>query len=111
MPHSPITAGTKVVYQEGIYTVRAVDGNVLELEYHTGDFFRLVHISSVIVCPPPATQTAASLPAPAAGQGVGTRHHFLCLFFFPAGRLAKVHQSECMYAPGALVSVGRRWPA
>ena len=76
MPHSPITAGTKVVYQEGIYTVRAVDGNVLELEYHTGDFFRLVHVSSVTVCSPPATPTApASLPAPAdAGQGVGTIH-------------------------------------
>lgn len=71
MPHSPITAGTKVIYQDGIYTVRAVDGNVLELAYHTGDFFRLVHASSVLVCPPPATQTAASLPAPAAGQGVG----------------------------------------
>ncbi len=72
MPHSPITAGTKVIYQDGIYTVRAVDGNVLELAYHTGDFFRLVHASSVLVCPPPATQTAASLPAPAAGQGAGT---------------------------------------
>lgn len=72
MPHSPITAGTRVVYQEGVYTVRAVDGNVLELAYHTGDFFRLVHASSVLVCPPPATQTAASLPAPAAGQGAGT---------------------------------------
>lgn len=72
MPHSPITAGTQVVYQDGIYTVRAVDGNVLELAYHTGDFFRLVHASSVLVCPPPATQTAASLPAPAAGQGAGT---------------------------------------
>lgn len=72
MPHSPITAGTKVVYQEGVYTVRAVDGNVLELAYHTGDFFRLVHASSVLVCPSPATQTAASLPAPAAGQGEGT---------------------------------------
>lgn len=64
-----------------------------------------------IDCPSPATQTAASLPAPAAGQGVGTRHHFLCLFFSPAGRLAKVHQSDCMFAPGALVSFGRRWPA
>lgn len=73
-----ITAGTKVVYQEGIYTVRAVDGNVLELAYHTGGFFRLVHISSVIVCPSPSTQTApASLPAPAdAGQGVGN-HSYL----------------------------------
>lgn len=78
MPHSPITAGTQVVYQDGIYTVRAVDGNVLELAYHTGDFFRLVHASSVLVCPPPATQTAASLPAPAAGQGVGTPHHAEC---------------------------------
>lgn len=74
MPHSPITAGTQVVYQDGIYTVRAVDGNVLELAYHTGDFFRLVHASSVLVCPPPATQTAASLPAPAAVQGAGTFH-------------------------------------
>ena len=73
MPHSPITAGTQVVYQDGIYTVRAVDGNVLELAYHTGDFFRLVHASSVLVCPPPATQTAATLPAPAAGQGAGIR--------------------------------------
>ncbi|ACM32313.1 hypothetical protein [[Acidovorax] ebreus] len=77
MPHSPITAGTKVVYQEGVYTVRAVDGNVLELAYHTGDFFRLVHASSVLVCPPPATQTAASLPAPVAGQGAGTPSAFL----------------------------------
>lgn len=76
MPHSPITAGTRVVYQEGVYTVRAVDGNVLELAYHTGDFFRLVHASSVLVCPPPATQTAASLPAPAAGQGAGTHPQY-----------------------------------
>lgn len=74
MPHSPITAGTQVVYQDGIYTVRAADGNVLELAYHTGDFFRLVHASSVLDCPPPATKTAASLPAPAAGQGAGTWH-------------------------------------
>lgn len=72
MPHSPISAGTQVTYQGEPYTVRAVDGNVLELAYHTGGFFRLVHASSVIVCPSPATQTAASLPAPAAGQGVGT---------------------------------------
>lgn len=80
MPHSPITAGTKVVYQEGVYTVRAVDGNVLELAYHTGDFFRLVHASSVLVCPPPATQTAASLPAPAAGQGAGIDQRRLFAF-------------------------------
>ncbi|WP_103018615.1 hypothetical protein [Alicycliphilus denitrificans] len=111
MPHSPISAGTQVTYKGEPYIVRAVDGSVLELAYHTGAFFRLVHASSVKVCLPPATSMAASLPAPAAGQGVGTRHHFLCLFFSPAGRLAKVHQSDCMFAPGALVSFGRRWPA
>lgn len=74
MPSTPITAGKKVVYQDGIYTVRAVDGNVLELAYHTGAFFKLVHISSVIACPPPAAETApASLPASSgATQGVGT---------------------------------------
>lgn len=72
MPHSPISAGTQVTYQGEPYTVRAVDGSVLELAYHTGAFFRLVHASSVKVCLPPATSTAASLPAPAAAQGAGT---------------------------------------
>lgn len=48
-----VATGSKVVYQDGIYTVRAVDGAVLELAYHTGRFFRLVHISSVIpACAP-----------------------------------------------------------
>ncbi len=64
--------GEQVIYQGETYTVRAVDGNVLELAYHTGGFFRLVHVSNVTACPSPATQTAASLPAPAAGQGEGT---------------------------------------
>lgn len=66
------------------------------------------------LCSPSAAKTAAAarVTAPAVvGQGEGTRHHFLCLFFSPAGRLAKVHQSDCMYAPGVLVSLGRRWPA
>lgn len=40
----------------------------------------------------------------------GARHHYLGLFFFPSGRLAKVHQSGCMFAPGALVSSRRGWP-
>lgn len=72
MPPSPtITAGARVTYQGDEYRVRSVDGNVLELAYDTGGFFRLVHVSSVTVCPTPATQTVASLPAPAAGQGKG----------------------------------------
>lgn len=70
-------AGDEVTYQGETYTVRAVDGNVLELAYHTGGFFRLVHASSVTVCPSPATNTAASLPAPAAGQGEGTHSDLL----------------------------------
>ncbi len=61
-----------------IYTIRSVDGNVLELEYHTGRFARFAHVSSVIVCPSPAAQTAASLPAPAAGQGEGTHSDISC---------------------------------
>ncbi|GKS89096.1 hypothetical protein [Acidovorax sp. SUPP2539] len=71
-PVSTITAGARVTYQGDEYKVRSVDGNVLELAYDTGCFFRLVHVSSVTVCPTPATQTVASLPAPAAGQGEGT---------------------------------------
>jgi hypothetical protein len=31
-----------------------------------------MHPTSIPVCSPPATQTAASLPAPAAGHGVGS---------------------------------------
>ncbi|SDC08558.1 hypothetical protein SAMN05192589_101223 [Paracidovorax valerianellae] len=73
MPNlSTITAGARVTYQGDEYKVRSVDGNVLELAYDTGGFFRLVHMSSVTACPTPAIQTAASLPAPAAGQGKGT---------------------------------------
>lgn len=104
MPHSPITAGTQVVYQDGIYTVRAVDGNVLELAYHTGDFFRLVHASSVLVCPPPATQTAASLPSPAAGQGAGIHSYLWRQVFFadPIG------QWVCNRGHGFRWSI-RRW--
>lgn len=70
-----ITPGQEVTYQDAPYVVRAVDGNVLELAYQSGGFFRLVHLTSVTVCTPPATQTAASLDAPAAGQGEGTSLH------------------------------------
>lgn len=66
-----ITPGQEVTYQDAPYVVCAVDGNVLELAYQSGGFFRLVHVTSVTVCTPPATQTAASLDAPAAGQGEG----------------------------------------
>lgn len=74
-----ITPGQEVTYQDAPYVVRAVDGNVLELAYQSGGFFRLVHVTSVTVCTPPATQTAASLDAPAAGQGEGSklRHKLL----------------------------------
>lgn len=67
-----ITAGQEVTYQGEPYVVRSIDGNVLALEYHTGGFFRFVHSSSVTACSPSAIQTAASLDAPAAGQGEGT---------------------------------------
>ncbi|MDA8445292.1 hypothetical protein [Paracidovorax valerianellae] len=78
-PSSTITAGARVTYQGDEYKVRSVDGNVLELAYDTGGFFRLVHMSSVTACPTPATQTVASLPAPAAGQGKGIRACPYCL--------------------------------
>lgn len=72
-----ITAGQEVTYQGERYVVRSIDGNVLALEYHTGGFFRFVHLSSVIACSPSAIQTAAtSLDAPAAGRGEGTQ----CLY-------------------------------
>lgn len=68
-----ITAGQEVTYQGAPYVVRSIDGNVLALEYHTGGFFRFVHLTSVTACSPSAIQTAAtSLDAPAAGQGEGT---------------------------------------
>ena len=73
-----ITPGQEVTYQDAPYVVRAVDGNVLELAYQSGGFFRLVHLTSVTVCTPPASQTAASLDAPAAGQGEGTLSDISC---------------------------------
>ena len=84
MPHSPISAGNQVTYKGEPYIVRAVDGSVLELAYHTGAFFRLVHASSVKVCLPPATSMAASLPAPAAGRGVGNRAAWMSIADFLA---------------------------
>lgn len=53
-----VATGSKVVYQDGIYTVRAVDGAVLELAYHTGRFFGW--------CISPASSRA--LPISTAGQ-------------------------------------------
>ncbi|MDA8521366.1 hypothetical protein [Acidovorax sp. NCPPB 4044] len=79
MPFFIITAGARVTYQGDDYQVRSVDGNVLELAYDTGGFFRFVHVSSVTACLPPATQTVASLPAPAAGQGEGIHGSERCL--------------------------------
>lgn len=93
MPNlSTITAGARVTYQGDEYKVRSVDGNVLELAYDTGGFFRLVHMSSVTACPTPAIQTAASLPAPAAGQGEGNCH--AC--GGPAGRGVSLQCQPCI---------------
>ena len=73
MSPTPIIRGTQVTYQGIPYTVRSVDGNVLTLESDDGYFCRFAHVSSVIVCPPPAAAPAVdSLPAPAAAvQGAG----------------------------------------
>lgn len=73
MSPTPIIRGTQVTYQGIPYTVRSVDGNVLALESDDGYFCRFAHVSSVIVCPPPAAAPAVdSLPAPAAAmQGAG----------------------------------------
>ncbi|GAA3994657.1 hypothetical protein GCM10022279_17810 [Comamonas faecalis] len=78
MPPTPIIRGTQVTYQGIPYTVRSVDGNVLALESDDGHFCRFAHVSSVIVCPPPAAAPAVdSLPAPAAAvQGAGI-HSYL----------------------------------
>lgn len=73
----PITAGQEVTYQGEPYVVRSIDGNVIALEYHTGGFFRFVHMASVAACSPSAIQTAAtSLDAPAAGQGESIHARF-----------------------------------
>lgn len=72
MPPTPITAGIDVDFQGVALRVRFVDGDLLFLEASNGSFFGVRHVTNVTVCPPPATPTAASLPAPVAGQGVGT---------------------------------------
>lgn len=46
-----ITVGTEVEHQSLVFTVRAMDGNVLELAHPDGSFARLVHLSSVTLLP------------------------------------------------------------
>uniref|UniRef100_A0A1A7GEZ6 Uncharacterized protein n=1 Tax=biofilter metagenome TaxID=1070537 RepID=A0A1A7GEZ6_9ZZZZ len=60
--------GDHVTYRGETYQVREQDGNVLELEYFTGRFFRFVHITNVErVCTPPdasvGAEPAGSTPA------------------------------------------------
>lgn len=105
MPPTPITRGTQVTYQGIPYTVRSVDGNVLALESDDGYFCRFAHVSSVIVCPPPAAAPAVdSLPAPAAAvQGVGIHSYLWHQVFFtdPVG------QWLCMGGHGCRWSIKR----
>ncbi|WP_367068611.1 hypothetical protein [Oryzisolibacter sp. LB2S] len=76
---------TQVIYQGERYTVRRKVGNVLELAYDTGSFFRLVHATSVTPCPALAVETAAcGLPTPAAAQGRDNRAAWLSIADFLA---------------------------
>lgn len=86
MPPTPITAGTDVDFQGVALRVRSVDGDLLFLEASDGSFYGIRHVTDVTVCPPPATSTAASLPAPAAGQGEGIvtlKKSWLVIVTFP----------------------------
>jgi len=78
--HHQITPGVVVqtAYQIEL-RVRALEGNVAELEAFDGSFVGFRHVSSLTVCLPPAAKTAPaqSLAAAAgAGQGAGTLRTF-----------------------------------
>lgn len=83
--HHQITPGAVVLTADQIeLTVRALEGNVAELEAADGSWYGYRHVSSLtpvnpqagdIECPPPATKTAPVFglaAAAGAGQGAGT---------------------------------------
>lgn len=75
--HHQITPGAVVQTADQIeLRVRALEGNVAELEAFDGSFVGFRHVSSLTVCLPPATQAAPAQSLAAAagtGQGAGTR--------------------------------------
>ncbi|QCX11758.1 hypothetical protein APS58_2965 [Paracidovorax citrulli] len=77
--HHPITPGAVVLTADDIeLTVRALEGNVAELEAADGSWYGYRHVSSLTLVPqagddeclPPATPTAP-VPGLAAAAGVG----------------------------------------
>ena len=91
MSHHSITQGLEVIYQGVTFSVRAVDGNVLALEASDGSFARHVHVSSVMVCEPPAIQTTSpNLPVPDVGQEVSGDD----IFLWPCGARCFKHDAH-----------------
>lgn len=88
--HHLITPGAVVQTADQIeLRVRALEGNVAELEAFDGSFVGFRHVSSLTVCLPPATETAPAQSLAAAagtGQGAGT-YEIAC----PPGMLAHGH--------------------
>ncbi|MGY8540410.1 hypothetical protein [Paracidovorax citrulli] len=89
--HHQITPGAVVLTADQIeLTVRALEGNVAELEAADGSWYGYRHVSSLtlvnpqagdIECLPPATQTApvpGLAAAAGAGQGAGTHCDMSC---------------------------------
>lgn len=74
--HHQITPGAVVQTADQIeLRVRALEGNVAELEAFDGSFFGFRHVSSLTVCLPPAAETVSAPGLAAAagtGQGAGT---------------------------------------
>ncbi len=99
--HHQITPGAVVQTADQIeLRVRALEGNVAELEAFDGSFVGFRHVSSLTVCLPPATQTvpAQSLAAAAgAGQGAGTHSYLWRQVFFtePVGQFLCVGGHSC----------------
>jgi len=99
--HYQITLGAVVQTADQIeLRVRALEGNVAELEAFDGSFVGFRHVSSLTMCLSPATQAAPAQSLAAAagtGQGAGTHSYLWRQVFFtePVGQFLCVAGHSC----------------